>query len=111
MSRSNFKITPGEVAYVITTGEPVFVKRLVEEGSHVLADITRPMVGTDGINHSDESWELEELETPLGRVKRELELNREIEKYKQKEFEKNYPLAPPQPDMTKQILEEGIQGN
>lgn len=55
-------IKRGDVAYIKTTGEAVFVLEIYEgEGS--LVDVRRPVMGQNGISHSVDSFRLEELET------------------------------------------------
>jgi hypothetical protein len=70
MSKSKYKITAG-LHYVITTGEPVFV-RAVEDGS---ATVRRPVVGADGLRYDTEKFPVDELETKYEQVRRNIDVN------------------------------------
>jgi hypothetical protein len=54
-------IKAGEVAFLKTTGESVFVLQYPNETSE--ATVRRPIAGRDGIDHIKESFRHDELET------------------------------------------------
>lgn len=53
-------IKANEVAYLKTTGEPVFVLEIMPEG---MVDVRRPSQGQNGIDHHVETFRNTELET------------------------------------------------
>jgi hypothetical protein len=61
-------IKQGEVAFIKTTGEAVFVFDVILQGSDPLAQynkvyVRRPIAGQNGIQHAQETFHLEELES------------------------------------------------
>lgn len=76
MSQSKFKVQKG-LAYVITTGEPVYVKSFSAEGNQTAANVVRAIVGHNGIYHEHESFPVEQLETRFSQGKR----NADYEKF------------------------------
>jgi hypothetical protein len=68
LSEKKYKLSTG-IAYVITTGEPVFIKSI----SGTVATVRRAIVGQNGLFYETEAFDTEELETPLKRDKRQIE--------------------------------------
>ena len=68
MSKSKFKVQPG-LAFVITTGEPVYVLNITDGK----ADVVRPVTGEAGTRHEYEAFPLDQLETRHEQIKRNME--------------------------------------
>ena len=88
MSKPKFKVSKG-LAFVITTGEPVYVQSI--EGNNAL--ITRPITTDEGIVHQEETFSLEQLETRHEQIKRNLEYSEYAEELKMEIEEKLYNLS------------------
>jgi hypothetical protein len=56
-------IKQGEVAFIKTTGEAVFVLEIDSESPYCLVNVRRPVAGQDGIEHRVSEFRLAELET------------------------------------------------
>jgi hypothetical protein len=87
MSKSKYKITAG-LHYVITTGEPVFVKA-VGDGAAICR---RPVVGQDGLRYVEESFPVEELETKYEQVRRNIDVDLMNMELRQEAEERLYKL-------------------
>ena len=78
MSKSKFKIAKG-LALVQITGEPVFVKKLVERENpfthepEEVAEVVRAIVTSEGIVYRTDAFPTEELETRIAQAKRDIE--------------------------------------
>jgi hypothetical protein len=68
LSKPKFKVQNG-LAFVITTGEPVYVIN-IDNGK---ADVVRPVTGDHGTSHVYEAFPLDQLETRHEQIKRNME--------------------------------------
>lgn len=68
-------IKAGEVAFIKTTEEPVFVMEIVAEDE---VTVRRPVAGQDGIRHELDLFSIAELETELEHAQRRVQRDRLI---------------------------------
>ena len=73
-------IKAGEVAFVKTTEEPVFILKTWAhpELGQDYADVRRPVAGQDGIRHVEDTFRVEELESELEHAQRRVQRDRLI---------------------------------
>jgi hypothetical protein len=106
-TKSKFKVTRG-LAHIVTTGEPVFVTDFVNEQDEfgrttTYAKVIRAVVtGTDGIQHREERFPLEQLETRFEQAKRGVEFEAYIQELREEQEKKRYAM----PTGMKQALED-----
>lgn len=88
MSKSKYTLREG-LAHIKITGEPVYITGFTENQASVI----RPVVTRDGVDYRVEQFSAEQLETPLAKIKRELELQEAARDLQEKFQEKRYSLS------------------
>lgn len=106
MSKSKFKVQKG-LNFIATTGEPVWVsgfgtRPTVDEQNETIAYITRGVVRPNGIDHVDEEFPYEQLETIYKRAEREVEIQEFVQTLREDAQNKRYTL----PANMKEVLEQ-----
>ena len=100
MSESKYRVTKG-LAQIITTGEPVYV--LGFEGEYAI--VTRPVATQNGIEHKEERFLLEQLETRNSQVKREFKLRNYVRALEEEAQQKMYQLPAPTAKELQKIID------
>lgn len=96
-SKSKFTIKPGQLAQMVTTGEPVLVKSIINGPSlgESTATVIRPVVTREGIDHREEVYSLDMLETIFTKLKHDLDVDvfkvGLVEKFEGKRYALNGP--------------------
>lgn len=100
MSKSKYKVVKGAPAFVVITGEPVYVKELTATSPHgdpeEGAKVVRAVVTSEGIVYRHEYFPLEELETRFEQAKRHVEFEEFAEGLRRDAENRMYSLSPNQ---------------
>jgi hypothetical protein len=85
------------LAFIILSGEPVFVNSIeTTEAGFLVARTTRGVMGQDGINYRSETFPVEQLETRYSQLKRGVETDVLLMDLREAADEKRYSLSPQQ---------------
>lgn len=90
MSKPIYKLTGG-LAHVITTGEPVYINGFDDDLGVVF--LTRPVVTQNGIEYRNETFPVDQLESPYAKAKRSLEFEEFVQDLHEKMQEKRFGLT------------------
>lgn len=89
MSKNKFTLTYG-LAHIKVTGEPVYITHFGAGDASVI----RPVVTQNGVEYRQDVFPISQLETPLAKVKRELQMQEDVRDLQEKLQEKRYRLSP-----------------
>lgn len=107
MANSKFKIQPNQLAFMRTTGEPVYVLSLSQPGdgvNEVHATIVRPVVTPNGIEHNQENVLAALLQTRFKKACEDLVFEQFVESLRDEVERKRYAL----PAKMQQALTQAI---
>jgi hypothetical protein len=93
LAESKYKISKG-LAHLVITGEPVFVNDIytMADGGEY-ANVVRPVVTQNGIEHRTETFPTAQLETRHKQAKRNIEYEQFIQSLREEAENKRYALT------------------